>query len=629
MYMLVLQTFLLMLAAFLVGCMCACLVKRSLYRVAAGDPAEEYMQVSVPPAVPRSAEPAAAQRAPAPPVAPGETQRFERALAGDVAAATTVGATSPTGPVIEVQAPPPAPSTASTARSNVEDTRQDVTSGLAAAAAAAAAASVAAMQTSRRSDEVADEPSYVAVSDTTGDATGDAAGDTYNAIAVASHDGSTLSPAVVHEATLPAPQMPEPAPLPQPVPPVDVPQADRPNDAPDGPDPSYVAETLAAGIAYAPPAPVDEAEYELPAVTEDFSLPPDGATYASIATGGVVTAAPAAAPADESEPTTAYETKPTHAATAVAASAAIAAERAFGTSSAEGGDDLSRIEGGDDLTRIDGVDDVIAARLNYAGISRFQQIASWNADDVRRMSQALGFFGRIEDEYWIGQAKLLAEGGDDAQPALADDTPPTVAHATPAGAADIATAAAAAAAAALASRTTTPREVPRSEDAAQDTGFDEFEPDALATAEPSFEPSQDTATNSEAGFDEFDAPAPADEQQDETEALGSDDTRPDLAGLRSVRSEGLRGDDAEYARSGLDDLKRIRGIGVLIEKKLNSLGIGSYEQVANWSSSDIERISELLDFKGRIERENWIEQARILASGGQTEFSRRVDRGEV
>jgi predicted flap endonuclease-1-like 5' DNA nuclease len=74
---------------------------------------------------------------------------------------------------------------------------------------------------------------------------------------------------------------------------------------------------------------------------------------------------------------------------------------------------------------------------------------------------------------------------------------------------------------------------------------------------------------------------------------------------------------------GLDDLKRIRGIGVLIERKLNSLGIGNYEQIANWTGADIERISRQLDFKGRIERENWIEQARILATGGQTEFSRR------
>ena len=44
---------------------------------------------------------------------------------------------------------------------------------------------------------------------------------------------------------------------------------------------------------------------------------------------------------------------------------------------------------------------------------------------------------------------------------------------------------------------------------------------------------------------------------------------------------------------------------------------------------DIDRVSRSLDFKGRIERENWVEQARILSAGGQTEFSRRVDRGEV
>ena len=42
--------------------------------------------------------------------------------------------------------------------------------------------------------------------------------------------------------------------------------------------------------------------------------------------------------------------------------------------------------------------------------------------------------------------------------------------------------------------------------------------------------------------------------------------------------------------------------------------------------ADIERISRILDFKGRIEREHWIEQARILATGGQTEFSRRGER---
>lgn len=78
-----------------------------------------------------------------------------------------------------------------------------------------------------------------------------------------------------------------------------------------------------------------------------------------------------------------------------------------------------------------------------------------------------------------------------------------------------------------------------------------------------------------------------------------------------------------------DDLKRIRGIGVLIEKKLNALGVTRYEHIANWSSADIDRISNLFEFKGRIERENWIEQAKNLAGGGETEFSKQVDRPTV
>ncbi|CAN0343558.1 unnamed protein product, partial [Phaeothamnion confervicola] len=106
--------------------------------------------------------------------------------------------------------------------------------------------------------------------------------------------------------------------------------------------------------------------------------------------------------------------------------------------------------------------------------------------------------------------------------------------------------------------------------------------------------------------------------------------RAELSNLRSVRSEAYRGPDGSAgAGRPADDLKRIRGVGVLIEKKLNGLGVSRYDQVANWTQADIERFSDKLDFKGRIERENWVEQARILSAGGQTEFSQRVDRGEV
>ena len=52
-------------------------------------------------------------------------------------------------------------------------------------------------------------------------------------------------------------------------------------------------------------------------------------------------------------------------------------------------------------------------------------------------------------------------------------------------------------------------------------------------------------------------------------------------------------------------------------------------QAAILAQRQLEKATLKTPFKGRIERENWIEQARILASGGQTEFSRRVDRGDA
>lgn len=81
------------------------------------------------------------------------------------------------------------------------------------------------------------------------------------------------------------------------------------------------------------------------------------------------------------------------------------------------------------------------------------------------------------------------------------------------------------------------------------------------------------------------------------------------------------GDDTELTplfdapEGDADDLKKISGVGPVLEKKLNALGITQYAQVAAFSADDIARVDEVLNFKGRIERENWIEQAKSLAEG--------------
>ena len=64
-----------------------------------------------------------------------------------------------------------------------------------------------------------------------------------------------------------------------------------------------------------------------------------------------------------------------------------------------------------------------------------------------------------------------------------------------------------------------------------------------------------------------------------------------------------------------DDLKKISGVGPVLEKKLNALGITQFAQVAAFSPEDIAKVDDALSFKGRIERDDWLGQAAKLAAG--------------
>ncbi|WP_322866024.1 NADH-quinone oxidoreductase subunit E [Aquicoccus sp. G2-2] len=77
---------------------------------------------------------------------------------------------------------------------------------------------------------------------------------------------------------------------------------------------------------------------------------------------------------------------------------------------------------------------------------------------------------------------------------------------------------------------------------------------------------------------------------------------------------------------GADDLKLISGVGPKLEQTLNELGFWHFDQIEKWTAQEIEWVDARLTFKGRIARDNWMEQARILAAGGETEFSKRKKR---
>ena len=68
-----------------------------------------------------------------------------------------------------------------------------------------------------------------------------------------------------------------------------------------------------------------------------------------------------------------------------------------------------------------------------------------------------------------------------------------------------------------------------------------------------------------------------------------------------------------------DNLKKIGGVGPKIEKLLNGLGVYHFEQIGAWTEQEIAWVNAEISFKGRIERENWVDQAKSLAKGLQPE----------
>lgn len=65
-----------------------------------------------------------------------------------------------------------------------------------------------------------------------------------------------------------------------------------------------------------------------------------------------------------------------------------------------------------------------------------------------------------------------------------------------------------------------------------------------------------------------------------------------------------------------DDIGRIKGVGPKLKALLTSLGVTTYAQIAAWSDEDIAQIdAQLGSFAGRAVRDNWVEQAKLLASG--------------
>ena len=102
-------------------------------------------------------------------------------------------------------------------------------------------------------------------------------------------------------------------------------------------------------------------------------------------------------------------------------------------------------------------------------------------------------------------------------------------------------------------------------------------------------------------------------------------------GVLEGSEEGTKPQALDAPRDGgADDLKRIKGIGPKLEKLCNSLGFYHFDQIAAWTADEVAWVDANLEgFRGRVSRDEWVKQAKLLSSGEETEFSKRVDEGDV
>ncbi|WBU63190.1 hypothetical protein [Paracoccus aerodenitrificans] len=153
-------------------------------------------------------------------------------------------------------------------------------------------------------------------------------------------------------------------------------------------------------------------------------------------------------------------------------------------------------------------------------------------------------------------------------------------------------------------------------------------------------PAEDTAPAKPAGKAKADKPAKSDKKKKSDKAektakakksgKAEKSGKSDKSAKSAKKKSAKKVEAASPAAASSDDLKEIKGIGPQLEGVLHENGVTSFSQIAGWSDADIDHFAGLIGrMGGRIRSDDWVEQARILAAGGETEFSKRVDKGEV
>ena len=331
-----------------------------------------------------------------------------------------------------------------------------------------------------------------------------------------------------------------------------------------------------------------------------------------------------------------------------AAPAHIAARRPEALDGASGGR-------ADPLTRIRSISQSDEARLNKAGIFHFGQIAAWETPEAKWAGAHLGAPGRAESENWVGQARGFVNAA--ARPDAAEAVQ-VVASAPPSHPLAGASTSVAASPAAPALPSSDSRHA-LARPAALD-GADFGQPDDL-TKIAGIDAATEAALNKLGVFHYRQIEAMTPEERAGLDsalaAQGGSATRGDWSASAATlaAAAATTAADAAAAKAAArkpaapasapdhpgarpastvasgksDNLKLIKGIGPKNEAILHGFGIWHFGQIAGWDDANQTWVGHGMAFPGRVQREHWVDQAKLLASGIETDHARDVRSGAV
>ena len=274
--------------------------------------------------------------------------------------------------------------------------------------------------------------------------------------------------------------------------------------------------------------------------------------------------------------------------------------------------------GPDDLTKIRGIGKPTQGRLNRNGIYYYDQIAGFTAADLAWADTEMNLEGRVVSDRWIPQAKLLAgeSAGNDGDSGGGDDAAafaniPTALSAEEAEAERLL--ASGEEIAPPASRLEAPRSGQSPDDLTRIKGIGPKINSKLNDQGIYYYDQIAGFTGSDLAWAdrelEFKGRAVRDRWIPQAQGLmntaAASGNEPTVAAPAGLLTKPLEGRDP-------DDLTAIKGVGDVLQKQLNDKGIYYYQQIAEFTDSDQEWANQTLGFPGRVERDNWIPQAREL-----------------